>query len=123
MSYARMLTLALSALTLAGCEVSTGNPQDSADPVQVPVPSNESAALPSDVAAFVERREGCDHFRGEEAYDKEREAFLLKSMKETCTGTDAELARLRRVHADDPVVMTALADFEDSIEYTAEETP
>ncbi len=64
----------------------------------------------------MKRRDACDHFRGEEAYDEEREAFLLSAMKETCTGTDAELARLRRTYAGNPEIMTALADYEESIE-------
>ena len=30
------------------------------------------ASRPSDVATFVERRDTCDHFRGEEPYDEGR---------------------------------------------------
>ena len=78
----------------------------------------QAQALPDDVAAFIEMREACDHFRGEDPYDAEREAFLLRMMKETCIGTDAELARLREAHAGNAVVIDALAHFEDSIEYS-----
>lgn len=74
------------------------------------------AALPADVAAFVEKRDTCDHFRGEEPYDDERAKFIGEQLEANCTGTDAELARLRAAHAADPAIMARLADYEDTIE-------
>ena len=70
------------------------------------------AALPTDVAAFVDRRNGCDHFRGEEPYDAERGAFLAERMKRLCSGSDAALARLRSIHAHDKAAIAVLARFD-----------
>ena len=42
--------------------------------------------LPSEMDAFVERRDACNHFRGEETYDVERAAFVEKDLIELCTG-------------------------------------
>ena len=74
------------------------------------------APLPAEVAAFRERRDECDHFRGEDPYDEERAAFLSEALTRTCTGTDAELKALRARYAGDPRVVAALADYEDEAE-------
>ncbi|WP_052285921.1 hypothetical protein [Azorhizobium caulinodans] len=76
----------------------------------------ELAGLPADVRTFIQRRDGCDHFRGEEATDPERATFLAAQLKKLCTGTDAQLARLRKSYAANPVVIRALADYEPNIE-------
>ena len=67
--------------------------------------------------SFVIKRQGCDHFRGEPPYDKERQKFLIQQMKELCTGTDAELQRLRAKYADHPETIQSLSEFEDCIEF------
>lgn len=72
--------------------------------------------LPPDVARFVERRDGCDHFRGEEPYDEERRKFLHKRMLELCVGTDRQLADLKKKYGDNRAVMTKLNDYEPQIE-------
>ena len=54
-----------------------------------------TARLPADVAKFKERRDICDHFRGEEPYDAERRKFLEENLNKYCTGTDKELASLK----------------------------
>lgn len=114
-----MLTgLCAGLLAATGCK-------DRVDQPTAPAPGSASksigaasvpAALPTDVAVFVDRRDGCDHFRGEEPYDAERGAFLAERMKRLCSGSDAALARLRRIHADDKAAIAALARFEDRIE-------
>lgn len=73
-------------------------------------------SLPADVAAFVEQRDGCDHFRGEEPYDEERRAFLEQNMRELCTGTDMALARLKKKHEKSGSVMSVLNQYEEKIE-------
>ncbi len=73
-------------------------------------------SLPQDARDFVERRDLCDHFRGEEPYDAERAAFLRDATRKHCTGTDRELAALRHKYADDATVTAALADYETTIE-------
>jgi hypothetical protein len=72
--------------------------------------------FPSAVTAFMVDRDGCDHFRGEEAYDDDRRAFLEDSIRQLCTGTDTRLAALRKRYAGDPDVTAALANYEDEIE-------
>ena len=72
--------------------------------------------LPADVAAFVERRDSCDHFRDEEPYDAERAAELKAKLKETCTGSDKELADLRRKYARNRKIMHRLSTYENRVE-------
>lgn len=48
--------------------------------------------LPHDITKFVERRDVCDHFRGEPYEgDAERRDFIERQLNEYCNGTDAEL--------------------------------
>ena len=72
--------------------------------------------LPVDVAKFMERRDGCDHFRGEDPYDEERRKFLAKNMKALCTGTDRQLARLKSKYKGNASVMEKLNGYEPRIE-------
>ena len=72
--------------------------------------------FPEDVATFVEKRDSCDHFRGEPMYDEERAAFLVEAMNKACLGTDAELAKLIAKYQDDSKIMATLSDYETSIE-------
>jgi hypothetical protein len=69
-------------------------------------------ALPLDIARYVERRDLCDHFRGEEAYNAERREFLKQRMQEYCVGTDARLARLKRKYKRQSKVMSKLNEYE-----------
>lgn len=71
---------------------------------------------PADVDDFIDRREICDHFRGEEPYDAERAEFLAKRLAETCSGTDRELRSLKQKYGDEHAVLRALERFEDDIE-------
>jgi hypothetical protein len=77
------------------------------------------AALPApDLATFLERRAACDHFRGEvpDPPDAERMREIEQQMTATCTGTDLQLAQLKRRYRDDPAVTKQLAAFEPQIE-------
>lgn len=74
------------------------------------------ATLPADVVAFRTRRDECDHFRGEEATDADRAAFLGEALERSCKGSDAELKALRVRYAGDAAATAALADYEDEIE-------
>ncbi|MBP6748094.1 MAG: hypothetical protein KA144_00525 [Xanthomonadaceae bacterium] len=77
---------------------------------------------PHEIRAFTERRETCDHFRGEswpdgdEPWAIERREQLIKGMRDGCTGTDAELARLRAKYRDDAELAKLLGEFETSVE-------
>ena len=77
---------------------------------------SESFARPSRLATFIAEREKCDHFRGEEAYDKARGRFIARQLKRYCTGTDRRLKALRARYAHRPKVLAKLADYEDRIE-------
>jgi hypothetical protein len=105
-------------LLLTGC--SNPAPQEKAVTAQAPATPVKSEAakpkLPEDVAKFIEKREGCDHFRGEEAYDEERGRFIDDNIARLCTGTDAELAALKAKYVARANIMKRLNAFEDSIE-------
>jgi hypothetical protein len=82
----------------------------------VVAPTDTAGSLPADVRRFKERRDECDHFRGEEPSDPARTAELQAALERTCTGTDAALVALRRRHSGDAAVMVALADYESDVE-------
>ncbi|HWS25444.1 MAG TPA: hypothetical protein VN259_02615 [Xanthomonadales bacterium] len=110
---AHPLTLALYVLL--------GSPAVAAE-VSAGAAVNPAAAA---VRAYVERREACDHFRGEPVEGEGEEAlarleFVQRQIFEKCSGTDAELARLRATYANDPALSQALADFEYPIEAAGE---
>lgn len=87
------------------------------------LPSLGQVALPADVQRFVDRREGCDHMRGEipEPGEKRRMEQVNREIRKLCTGTDKELVRLKRKYVANSTVMQALNEFEPDIEAT--ETP
>ena len=72
--------------------------------------------VPPDVARFIERRDLCDHFRGEEPYDPQRREFLAKRTRELCTGTDTQLASLKKKYKSKAEVITRLNGYEPKIE-------
>ncbi|MGL4317274.1 MAG: hypothetical protein ACRCTL_11760 [Pseudomonas sp.] len=78
----------------------------------LPLSSALAASLPEDVGAFIERREACEHFLGEEAYDEERRVFLEEQINRHCAEIDEQLAHLRQVHAGDPLIQRRLQRYE-----------
>lgn len=115
----RFLFAIAIALLLVGCgKTDTAAPTPPARP-PTPAPNGSStaaASLPSEVTAFKERRDACDHFRGEEAYDAARAKELAAKLDTYCHGTDQELATLRSRYAGDANVISALKGYEDKIE-------
>ena len=75
--------------------------------------------LPADAARFVERRDGCDHFRGEEPYDEERRKFLEQRIRQLCIGTDRALANLKKKYRDNRPVVDQLNAYEPKIELSS----
>lgn len=71
-----------------------------------------------DLATFLERRATCDHWRGElpDPPDPQRLHDVAQGIDEYCTGTDAQLAALKRRYRDDLVVAKQLTQFEDRVE-------
>jgi hypothetical protein len=74
----RFIPLGLFALTLTGAAAAVWTPPD--------------------IAAYVERRKGCNHFGGEEGYDKARREEINRAVsKLNCNAIDGdEKALLRR---------------------------
>lgn len=107
--------------TIANATATVPKPKPSTAPAvnAVALPDNvttEAAAgangLPADVQAFIERREGCEHWAGEPDYDAERRKQIAEAVDELCPGIDTQLAALRKRYARDPQVIAALADLE-----------
>ena len=75
-------------------------------------------AVPSDVVKFTERREGCDHLRSEVGgeLDQEGKKEFEANLKESCEGTDRELASLRRKYQKNRVVVELLSKYPFRIE-------
>lgn len=78
--------------------------------------ASDKTKLPKDIATFIKNRDGCDHFRGEEAYDKERQQFLEKQMRQWCTGTDKKLQLLKLKYKSNEKIMGMLNQYEEQIE-------
>jgi hypothetical protein len=73
-----------------------------------------------DLATFLQRRDLCEHFRGEFADppDPERQREIDHGLAQYCTGTDAQLAQLKQRYRDDPAITKQLAAFEPKVEAT-----
>ena len=77
-----------------------------------------ASALPSDVVKFTERREGCDHMRGEISgeLDQEGQKEFEANLKESCEGTDHELSGLRVKYLKNHAVINLLSKYPTRIE-------
>lgn len=74
--------------------------------------SEESVpAVPGEVVSFVERRDLCEHSRGEEPYDEERRRFVEERLRESCSGIDAELIHLLETYRGHPAALALLSDY------------
>lgn len=80
-----------------------------------PAPGSDSG-LPRDVAQFKERRDLCDHFRGEEPYDQERRKFLEENLDKYCRGTDKALRALKIKYNKNKAAMKVLKQYDEKIE-------
>lgn len=71
-----------------------------------------------DLDAFIERRTTCDHWRGEfpDPPDPERAAEVDRRVVEYCTGTDAQLAALKKRYRSDREISRRLEAYEPRIE-------
>ena len=81
-------------------------------------PSHGDGMMPGDVEKFVSRREACDHFRGEIPGPTERARMgeVELEIRRHCTGTDKQLARLKKKYATAPQIMATLNEFDPVIE-------
>lgn len=82
------------------------------------LPALADNALPRDVQKFVDRREGCDHMRGEipDPGEKQRMKEVTREIEKLCKGTDKQLAQLKKKYASNRPVMQRLNEFEQGIE-------
>jgi hypothetical protein len=80
--------------------------------MQLPIAVLAQDYLPRDVQRFVDRREGCDHMRGEPDPMNE----MSREIRKLCGGTDKELAQLKRKYAVNSTIMQILNQFEANIE-------
>ena len=133
MSMHSRLFLPVACLLLAGCSapVRETAPAPAASPAAAPVPCVAPegpvprpgfCSLPADVRAFVEDRDGCDHFRGEpwpegdDEGSRARRQQILQAMRSLCAGTDRQLEALLARYREDAAVMHVLSGFERNIE-------
>lgn len=99
-----MLFLATAAVLLSAAAPSPGKLQERIE------------SSPRKVAAFIERRALCDHFLGEEPYDKERAAYLDRTVRELrCDRIDRDEGKLRRAYRNDPAILQLLDQSADTI--------
>lgn len=93
--------------------VATGALLLAAAPTQDDLRSRVERA-PKTVAAFVERRADCNHFLGEEPYDRERAAYLNRVIRELrCARIDQDERRLRSVYRKKPAILRLLDETAD----------
>jgi hypothetical protein len=78
--------------------------------------AGQSSGIPEDVKQFIEKRDVCDHFRGEPHYDEERSRFLEKQVEKYCTGTNMELLSLKAKYMNNPAIIGKLSRYEENVE-------
>jgi hypothetical protein len=71
---------------------------------------------------FIDRREGCDHMRGEmpDPGEKRHTKEVSREIEKLCKGTDKRLAQLKKKYASDVLVIRRLNEFEGIIEASAD---
>lgn len=81
--------------------------------------------FPRDVRHFVDKREGCDHMRGEipDPSEKRRMKEVNREIRKLCTGTDRELRKLKRKYVADAAVIHVLSEYEPDIEVPESQLP
>jgi len=76
------------------------------------VASAPQRPLPPEIRRFIDKRDTCEHWIGEEGYDAARQREINRNVRQSCTGVDRELDRLRRVYRRNPRVLAALKDYD-----------
>lgn len=107
----RSVHLAITALlTLAACPKApvVASPDASAAPI-APVDAGPASTLPADVEALREHAESCEHWLGEEPYDKARGRDIAEGVRTSCGALKQALPALTTKYAGDEAVMATLA--------------
>jgi hypothetical protein len=69
-------------------------------------------SLPAEVQRYIDRRAGCDHWRGEDSPDPGRRRQIDAALRKDCTGSDRELDRLRHKYRGVRHVAAALEEYD-----------
>jgi hypothetical protein len=70
----------------------------------------KDGGLPKDVIAFLSRKEGCQHWAGEEAYDKDRAKEIKKAVNNLqCKQLDADGKKLQKKYKKNSEVRKAIS--------------
>jgi hypothetical protein len=70
---------------------------------------------PQPVAAFIARRANCNHFLGEEPYDRQRRAELDRVIRELrCERIEIDERRMRSTYRHDVAILQLLDDTADA---------
>jgi hypothetical protein len=90
---------------LASALLQTATPSDSL--------SRRVESAPHGVASFIKRRANCNHFLGEEPYDRDRARELERTIVELrCSRIDDEERNLARTYKKQQVIIQLLKDTE-----------
>ena len=76
----------------------------------------QAAWVPSDIAAYIERRKACNHWGGEEPYGKARATEINRAMmKLNCGGLDADERMLLRRYRSTSAFLTRIRAAKDAL--------
>lgn len=68
--------------------------------------------LPNDVGALLQRTDECNHWSGEEPYDKERAKEIAAAMKKiNCASIDADTKKIIEKYKADPKIVEKIKNF------------
>jgi hypothetical protein len=80
------------------------------------VPGAQAAPGPRDIAAYVERRKACNHWAGEEGYDKARMAEINRAVaQQNCLALDADEKKLLRRYRHAPARLKQIRAAKDAL--------
>lgn len=84
-------------------------------------PALAASPLPLDVQKFIDRREGCDHMRGELPDPNQKQSMkeVNREIEKLCKGTDRQLVQLKKKYVSNASVIQRLNEFEEGIETSA----
>src|SRR5215471_3259313 len=75
----------------------------------LPVVKELRKGMPDDVVSFIRRAVECNHWGGEDAYDKERAEFISKAVEKAgCSKLDADEKELRRKYRNQPKILETI---------------
>ncbi len=79
-------------------------------------PAAEAAWTPADIAAYSDRRKQCNHWGGEEGYDKARAAKINRAVvKLNCAALDVDEKLLLRRYRSSPALLQTIRAATDAL--------